>query len=483
MADDLFSQALEDRFDEFAPLAARMRPRNLDEVVGQAHVVGPGGPLRSLIESDRLTSMILWGPPGTGKTSLATLVANVTKARYVQLSATNATVAEVRKVVAAAKEALATGQRTILFIDEIHRFNKAQQDALLPAVENRWVVLIGATTENPFFEVNSPLLSRSLLFRLEQLSPDDIRTIVGRALTDERRGLARSGVTVDPQVVDMLAERSGGDARHALNGLEVVVAAALAAGEDAVTAERAEEALGRQILRYDREGDNHYDVVSAFIKSMRGSDPDAAVWWLARMIESGEDPRFIARRMVIFASEDVGNADPMALVVAVSAFQALEFVGLPEAGLNLSQAATYLASAPKSNASTVAIGRATEDVRRHPSASVPAHLRDAHYKGAAKLGHGKGYRYPHSYPGGWVEQQYLPDELQGRRYYEPTDRGTEREIGERLRGFRKEATGGPRSTAVRTSGAGGVSGPGAGGGRDSGAGGERDSGADGGRER
>jgi putative ATPase len=436
VADDLFSRALEDRFDEFAPLAARMRPRTLDEVVGQPHVVGPGGPLRSLIESDQLTSMILWGPPGTGKTSLAAVVANVTRARYVPLSAVNATVAEVRKAVAEAKEALVGGRRTILFIDEIHRFNKAQQDALLPAVENRWVVLIGATTENPFFEVNSPLLSRSLLFRLEALGPGDIRAILDRALGDEKRGLGRSGVTVEPKVLELLAERSGGDARQALNGLEVVVAAALAAGEEKVTPERAEEALGRQILRYDREGDNHYDVVSAFIKSMRGSDPDAAVWWLARMIESGEDPRFIARRMVIFASEDVGNADPMALVLAVSAFQALEFVGLPEAALNLSQAVTYLASAPKSNASTIAIGRATEDVRRHPAAGVPAHLRDAHYRGAAKLGHGKGYRYPHDHPGAWVQQDYLPDEVRGRRYYEPTDRGAEGAIGERLRRLR-----------------------------------------------
>jgi putative ATPase len=437
VTDDLFSSALEDRFDEFAPLAARMRPRRLDDVVGQAHVIGPGGPLRSLIEADQLTSMILWGPPGTGKTTLATLVANVTRARYVQLSAVNATVAEVRKAVAEARDALATGRRTILFIDEIHRFNKAQQDALLPAVENRWLVMIGATTENPFFEVISPLLSRSLLFRLEALGPDDVRSILVRALADEVRGLGRSGVTIDPVVIEHLAERSGGDARAALNGLEVVVAATLARGDREVTVERAREALGRQIIRYDREGDTHYDVVSAFIKSMRGSDPDAAVWWLARMIESGEDPRFIARRMVIFASEDVGNADPMALVVAVSAFQALEFVGLPEAQLNLSQAATYLASAPKSNASTLAIGRASEDVRKFPAAGVPAHLRDSHYRGAAKLGHGKGYRYPHDYPGGWVEQQYLPDEVRGRRYYEPTDRGLEREIGERLRTRRK----------------------------------------------
>jgi putative ATPase len=455
VADDLFSRALEDRFDEFAPLAARMRPRTLDELVGQRHIVGPGGPLRSLIEADQLTSMILWGPAGTGKTSLATLVANTTRARYVPLSAVNATVSEVRKAVAQAKEALATGGRTILFIDEIHRFNKAQQDALLPAVENRWVVLIGATTENPFFEVNSPLLSRSLLFRLEALEADDIRAILDSALRDERRGLGRSGVTVDPEVVEHLAERSGGDARHALNGLEVVVAATVAAGEQRVTTARAEEALGRQILRYDREGDTHYDVVSAFIKSMRGSDPDAAVWWLARMIESGEDPRFIARRMVIFASEDVGNADPMALVVAVSAFQALEFVGLPEASLNLSQAATYLASAPKSNASTLAIGRASEDVRRFPAAGVPAHLRDAHYRGAAKLGHGKGYRYPHDHPGAWVEQQYLPDEVRARRYHEPTDRGSEREIGERLRRWRGSGgESGPRGRGaeVATSG-------------------------------
>jgi putative ATPase len=440
VADDLFSSALEERFDEFAPLAARMRPRTLDEVLGQQHVLGPGGPLRSLIGADQLTSMILWGPPGTGKTTLASVIAGVTRARYVPLSAVNATVADVRKAVGEAKDALATGRRTILFVDEIHRFNKAQQDALLPAVENRWVVLIGATTENPFFEVNSPLLSRSLLFRLEALASEDVRAILQRALQDEQRGLARSGVAVEPEVVELLAERSGGDARHALNGLEVVVAAAVAGGERRVTPARAQEALGRQILRYDREGDTHYDVVSAFIKSMRGSDPDAAVWWLARMVTSGEDPRFIARRMVIFASEDVGNADPMALVVAVSAFQALEFVGLPEAQLNLSQAATYLAAAPKSNASTIAIARASEDVRAFPAAGVPPHLRDAHYRGAAGLGHGKGYRYPHDHPGGWVEQEYLPEEVRGRRYYQPTDRGAEREIGERLRRLRSGAS-------------------------------------------
>jgi putative ATPase len=439
MADNLFTHAAEEHFDAFAPLAARMRPRSLDELVGQAHLVGPNGPLRNLITADRLGSIILWGPAGTGKTSLAGIVATATKSRFVTLSAVSGTVADVRKAIAEAKEALgAVGRKTILFIDEIHRFNKAQQDALLPAVERGEVTLIGATTENPYFSVNSPLLSRSLVFRLEPLSPTDVVTLLERALQDSDRGLGGSGVAVDEEAVAYIVDRSGGDARVALNALEATVGAALAAGQDKATVQTAASALQQPLIRYDKGGDAHYDAISAFIKSLRGSDPDAAVWWLAGMLEAGEDPRFIARRMVILASEDIGNADPMALVVAVAAFQALEFVGLPEAKLNLSQAAIYLATAPKSNASMVAIARATEDVQRMGAGEVPPHLRGTGYPGAKRLGHGKGYLYPHDYPGGWVAQQYLPDGTpSGRRYYEPTDRGAEQSIRQRLEELRR----------------------------------------------
>src|SRR5437879_692548 len=440
MADNLFTHAAEERFDAFAPLAARMRPRSLDEVVGQAHLVGPGGPLRNLTTAARLGSIRLGGPAGTGKTSLAGIVASATKSRFVTLSAVSGTVADVRKAIAEGKEALgAVGRKTILFIDEIHRFNKAQQDALLPAVERGEVTLIGATTENPYFSVNSPLLSRSLVFRLEPLSRTDVVTLLERALQDPDRGLGGSGVAVDDQAVAYIVDRSGGDARVALNALEATVAAALATGQDKATEETAASALQQPLIRYDKGGDAHYDAISAFIKSLRGSDPDAAVWWLAGMLEAGEDPRFIARRMVILASEDIGNADPMALVVAVAAFQALEFVGLPEARLNLSQAATYLATAPKSNASMVAIARATEDVQRMGAGEVPPHLRGTGYPGAKRLGHGKGYLYPHDHPGGWVAQSYLPEGLagsEGRHYYEPTDRGAEAAVAERLRELR-----------------------------------------------
>jgi len=435
---DLFSSSLEERFDEFAPLAARMRPRTLDDFVGQEHMIGPGSPLRSLVEQDQLTSTILWGPPGAGKTSLANIIARVTESRFVELSATSASVADVRKVIAEAKERLgATGARTILFIDEIHRFNKSQQDALLPSVENRWVVLIGATTENPYFEVNSPLLSRSLLFRLERLGEDEIRHILGSALSDDQRGLGGSGLEVSEDAMTHIIATSGGDARSALNALEVCAAAAVT-GDGIIDLALAEETLQRRQVRYDKKGDTHYDVVSAFIKAMRGSDPDAALYWLARMLEAGEDPRFIARRMVIFASEDIGNADPMALLVAVGAFQALEFVGLPEAKLTFAQAVTYLASAPKSNSSSVAISRAESDVAASGNLPVPEHLRDSHYPASAKLGHGNLYRYPHDFPGGWVEQSYRPEGYDGRVYYEPTDRGMESQIKARL-----AAPGGP----------------------------------------
>lgn len=445
MAGDLFSHSLEEHFDQFAPLAARMRPRTLDEFVGQSHIVGQGSPLRSLIESDRLTSVILWGPPGTGKTTLAMIVARATKSAFVELSAVNASVADVRKAIAGARDLLAaSGTKTILFIDEIHRFSKNQQDALLPAVENRWVVLIGATTENPFFEVNSPLMSRSLLFKLETLERSDVDQILRQALGDEKRGVGGAGIEISEEAMTHIVDTSGGDARSALNALEVCIAAATVSGDERVDLTLAEQTLQRRRVNYDKKGDQHYDVVSAFIKSMRGSDPDAALHWLARMLQAGEDARFIARRMVIFASEDVGNADPMALVVAVAAFQALEFVGLPEAQLNLSQAVAYLATAPKSNASTVAIGRASRDVEGS-SSEVPAHLRDSHYPGAKKLGHGKGYLYPHDFPDGWVEQKYRPDALEGRVYYEPADRGYEAEISRLMKARRAKGPKKPKA--------------------------------------
>jgi putative ATPase len=375
--DDLFHYALEEHFDSFAPLAARMRPRSLDELVGQSHLVGPRGPLRALITSDQLRSIILWGPAGTGKTSLASIIARMTEARFQRLSAVNATVAQVRTTIAEAEETLgATGRKTILFLDEIHRFNKGQQDALLPAVEDGIIVLIGATTENPFFEINSPLLSRSLVFRLEPLSRAEVRTILKRALEGGPRGLGDSGVEVPEAAIGHILDRAGGDARAALNALETCVAAAVAEGEETVSPQLAESVLPQAVLRYDRAADAHYDTISAFIKSMRAGDSEAAVWWLAGMLEAGEDPRFIARRMVIFASEDVGNADPMALVVAVSAAHALELVGLPEARLNLAQAAIYLATAPKSRAAAEAIGRAGDRVSAQGPGEVPAHLKN-----------------------------------------------------------------------------------------------------------
>jgi putative ATPase len=427
---DLFSAAAEERLRATAPLAARLRPRTLDDVVGQDDLVGADRPLRRLVEQDRLTSAIFWGPPGTGKTTLALAVAGTTARAFEQLSAVTAGVKDVREVIERARHRLGErDQGTILFLDEIHRFSKAQQDALLPAVEDGTLTLIGATTENPFFEVNPPLRSRSTLFRLEPLGADAMRTLV-------ERGLEAEGATARDDALDLLVDRAGGDGRQVLTSLEV--ACALAHPGD-VALEHVEAALGTSALRYGR--DDHYDVVSAFIKSMRGSDPDAAVYWLARMLEAGEDARFIARRIVIFASEDVGMADPQALLVAVAAAHAVEHVGLPEAQLNLAQAVVHLATAAKSNRTALAIWNARAAVRDGAVAEVPAHLRDAHYQGASALGHGDGYEYPHDHDGGWVAQQYLPDGLTDRRWYDPSPHGFEEEIIERMHGRNEDSRG------------------------------------------
>src|SRR5437868_6340478 len=392
--------------DRARPLAARMRPRTLDEFVGQEHFLGPGKLLRRMLLADRLSSLIFYGPPGSGKTALAHVIANHTKSRFKPLNAVSAGTKEVREILAEARAHLEdAGERTILFLDEIHRFNRAQQDVLLPDVEDGVVILIGATTQNPFFAINSPLLSRSQIFTFEPLSREHIKVLVRRALEDKERGLGTSGATITDEALDFLAELSDGDARRALNALEVAVLSA-PVQPAVVTLEAAQDSIQRKALDYDRSGDAHYDVASAFIKSMRGSDPDAAIYWLARMLEAGEDPRFIARRVVICASEDVGNADPQALVVAAAAVQAVEFVGLPECQLNLAQAALYIATAPKSNASTLAIGKACADVQSGRTLSVPAHLRDAHYQGAQQLGHGKDYQYSHDHADGWVDQEY-----------------------------------------------------------------------------
>ena len=414
---DLFSDAARERLPEVAPLAIRVRPTTLDEFVGQRQILGDRSALRTGIEQDRVGSMVLYGPPGSGKTTLARIVAHTTGAEFEELSAVSATVADVRGVLSRARERLgAQGQRTILFLDEIHRFNKAQQDALLPAVEEGVVTLIGATTENPYFEVNSALLSRMQLYELEPLSDEELAQIV-------RRGAVELGIEVADEVAELIVRRAGGDARHALSILEL--AGQTAEAENVPIAEaHVEDAARKRPLVYDKGGDAHYDFISAFIKSMRGSDPDAAVYYLAAMLEGGEDARFVARRMIVLASEDIGNADPRALLVAVAAAQAVEHVGLPEARLNLAQAAIYLARAPKSNAVIKAFGAAAVDVREHGHLRPPDALRDTHYYGARKLGRGKGYIYPHSDPAGF-DVDHLPDALKGRRYYEPSGNGEE----------------------------------------------------------
>ncbi|GDX34155.1 ATPase AAA [Actinomycetes bacterium] len=428
MKDDLFGSAAVEQLKSQAPLAARMRPRSLDEIVGQSHLVAKGSPLRALIEQDRLSSVIFWGPPGTGKTTLAEVVALTTQRYFERLSAVSAGVKDVREVIDRASDRLGQfGRGTIVFIDEIHRFSTSQQDALLPSVETGIITLIGATTENPYFEINSPLRSRSTLFRLEPLLVDDVRILL-------ERGVIAEGARAQSEALDALATRSGGDARQALTALEVACALAHEK-QQTVTIDHVNAALGMSALRYGR--DDHYDVVSAFIKSIRGSDPQAGLFWLARMLESGDDAKFIARRLVILASEDVGMADPNALVVAVAAASALDHVGLPEAQLNLAQAVVYLATAPKSNRVAIGIWSAREDIRKGVTSEVPAHLRDGHYQAAKEFGHGVGYIYPHDDPRGWVSQQYLPDEAKGSisrqtEYYTPSEHGLEIEIAKRI---------------------------------------------------
>ena len=434
---DLFEYMREQNQEKEAPLASRLRPVSLDEVAGQRHIIGKDKLLYRAIMADKLSSIIFYGPPGTGKTTLAKVIANTTSAEFTQINATSAGKKDMELVVQQAKNNQGMyGKKTILFIDEIHRFNKSQQDYLLPFVEDGTVILIGATTENPYFEVNGALLSRSIIFELKPLEKEEIKEILMRAVTDREKGMGSYEALLEDEALEFLADMANGDARAALTAIELGVLTT-PRGEDGkihITLEAASECIQKRVVQYDKTGDNHYDVISAFIKSMRGSDPDAAVYYLAKMLYAGEDIKFIARRIMICASEDVGNADPNALVVAVSAAQAVERVGMPEAQLILSQAAIYVASAPKSNAACLAIGRAMDIVKTTKTAPVPAHLRDSHYRGAQKLGRGLGYLYAHNFPNHYVEQQYLPDGLTEEKFYEPTENGYEKQIKSSVRG-------------------------------------------------
>ena len=439
---DLFEYMRSTNMEKEAPLAARMRPRTLEEVVGQEHIIGKDKLLYRAIKADKISSVIFYGPPGTGKTTLAKVIANTTSAEFTQINATVAGKKDMEEVVAKAKELQGMyGKRTILFIDEIHRFNKGQQDYLLPFVEDGTIILIGATTENPYFEVNGALISRSIIFELKPIPKEAIRELLQKAVYDEERGMGAYGAVIEEEALDFLADISGGDARHALNAIELGIMTTNR-GEDGkihITLEVAQECIQKRAVRYDKNGDNHYDTISAFIKSMRGSDPDAAVYYLARMLYAGESVTFIARRIMICAAEDVGNADPNALVVAVNASLAVERVGMPEAQIILAQAVTYVACAPKSNASCEAVFSAMREVEQSGNLPIPTHLQDAHYKGAAKLGHGTGYKYAHDYPNHYVEQQYLPYELNGKEFYSPTGNGYEVKIKEHMKKIRTEA--------------------------------------------
>jgi len=437
----IFEFTAEMRLKQGAPLAERMRPRTLPEFFGQGGIVGEGKLLSRLIAADKLVSVIFHGPPGTGKTTLAHIIAERTRSNFVRLNAVSSGVADVRRVIEAARESLATtGQRTIVFIDEIHRFNKGQQDSLLPAVEKGLVVLIGATTENPYFSVNAPLISRSRLFRLETLSVADLKAIALAALKDKERGLGHKDILLDEEALEHFVHSAAGDARNLLNALEVAALSTSAdsGGQVRITLADAENSTQEKVILYDKTGDQHYDIISAFIKSMRGGDPDATLFWLACMVKAGEDPRFIARRIVICAAEDVGNADPRALQLAVSASHAVEFLGMPEGRIPLAQAAVYVATAPKSNAAYVGIDEALAALERQNSLTVPKHLRDSSYQGAKHFGHGQGYLYPHSYPGSVVKQSYLPEGFSDTGFYSPKGHGYEKNIVERLAQWRKE---------------------------------------------
>ena len=437
---DLFDYMKETTLEKESPLASRMRPATLDEVVGQEHIIGKDKLLYRAIKADKLGSVIFYGPPGTGKTTLARVIANTTSAEFTQLNATTAGKKDMEDVVKAAKDRLGMfGKRTILFVDEIHRFNKGQQDYLLPFVEDGTLVLIGATTENPYFEVNGALISRSIIFELKPLEKEDIKKLLLRAVTDTKKGLGSYQAVLEEDALEFLADISGGDARAALNALELGVLTTARGGDGKIhiDLETASECIQKRVVRYDKTGDQHYDTITAFIKSMRGSDPDAAIYYLAKMLYAGEDIRFISRRIMICAAEDVGMADPQALVVASAAAQAVERIGMPEAQIILAEAVAYVACAPKSNASYMALNEAMESVRQKKT-TVPPHLQDAHYKGAAKLGHGLGYKYAHDYPNHYVDQQYLPAELEGERFYHPTENGYERQVREYFRKIGKD---------------------------------------------